>query len=93
MNNRTKKKRDKQLLGELWQRHHEPKVKHWGVACKHNMKYYEQERKRILGCRNALDVPFIMEMDRRLVDHALRGTAFIIRKRDIATLKDVEHDD
>lgn len=83
MNNRTKKKRDKQLLGELWQQEHEPKVKHWGVACKHSMKHYEQERRRFIGCRNATDVPLIMEMDKGRLDHELRGTAFIISKKDI----------
>lgn len=75
MNRRTKKKRDKQLLGELWQHQNEPWVKHWSVAFKHSRKYYEWERRRFFECRNLMDI--------RIADRVLRGPVICISKKDI----------
>ena len=83
MNNRTKKKREKQLLGELWQRHHESWVKHWSVACKHSRKHYEQERRRIFGWPNLMDIPVIKAVDRQELLGMLRGPIICISKKDI----------
>lgn len=83
MNNRTKKKREKKLLGELWQRHHEPWVKHWSVAFKHSRKYYEQERRRFFGWLNLIDLPVIKTVDRRELLGELRGPVICISKQDV----------
>ena len=83
MNNRTKKKHDKQLLGELWQHEHEPRVKHWGVAYKHSRKHYERERRRIFGWPNLMDIPVIKAVDRQELLGMLRGPIICISKKDI----------
>lgn len=83
MNRRTKKKREKQLFGELWQRHHERWVKHWSVAYKHSWKYYEQERRRFFGWPNLMDIPVVKLVDRQELLGMLRGPVICISKKDI----------
>lgn len=84
MKRRIKKKRDKQLLGELWQHQHEPWVKHWSVAYKHSMKYYERKLRSFFGCRNAQEAHLAVAID-PLVRGILvtPGGAVVIRKKDI----------
>lgn len=84
MNNRMKKKHDKQLLGELWQHQHEPWVKHWGVACKHSMKHYEQELRSFFGCRNTLEAHLAVAINPMVRGILVPpGGAVVIRKKDI----------
>ena len=90
MNRRTKKKHDKQLFAKIWQRDNEPWVKHWSVAYKHSRKYYEEKKKQVLGCRNAMDIPLIEELDRRIPIGTLRG-AVILSKKDIFGNENIIH--
>lgn len=91
MKRRTIKKRDKQLLGELWQHEHEPWVKHWSVACKHSRKYYERKLRSFFGCRNAQEANLAVAIDPPLRRKIITpGGAFIIRKKDIINTSTLE---